>query len=153
MQVLQHPEQPAGEHRHQAEAAEIHRAFEAGDRREQAGELGAARREFNAFRQDLADSREMFDEAALIKALQKQRIGGAALDVFDQEPLPAESPLWDMENVVLTPHIAGALGTPTVGIFGPGIPEKTAPRAKPGRFEAVTLRFPCSPCKQDFFKA
>ena len=49
-------------------------------------------------------------------------------------------------------HIAGAVGTPAVGIFGPGTPEKTAPRTKPGRFEAVTLRFPCSPCKQDFFR-
>lgn len=49
-------------------------------------------------------------------------------------------------------HIAGAVGTPAVGIFGPGIPEKTAPRAKGGRFEAVTLRFPCSPCKQNFFR-
>ena len=45
-------------------------------------------------------------------------------------------------------HIAGAVGTPAVGIFGPGIPEKTAARAKPGFFEPVTLRFPCSPCRQ-----
>ncbi|MFP0197597.1 MULTISPECIES: D-2-hydroxyacid dehydrogenase family protein [Pseudomonas] len=45
------------------------------------------------------------DEAALIKALQKQRIGGAALDVFDQEPLPALHPFRTLDNVLATPHI------------------------------------------------
>ena len=49
-------------------------------------------------------------------------------------------------------HIAGALGTPVVGIFGPGIPEKTAPRGERIRFEAVTRRFPCAPCRQNFFR-
>lgn len=44
------------------------------------------------------------DEAALIKALQEKRIAGAALDVFEQEPLSPESPLWDMENVLISPH-------------------------------------------------
>ena len=48
-------------------------------------------------------------------------------------------------------HIAGAVGTPTVAIFGPGTPEKTSPRGGAGAFEAVTLRFHCSPCKQNFF--
>lgn len=47
------------------------------------------------------------DEKALVKALQEGRIAGAGLDVFEQEPLPGDSPLWDMENVILTPHIAG----------------------------------------------
>jgi phosphoglycerate dehydrogenase-like enzyme len=46
-------------------------------------------------------------EADLIRALQEGWIAGAALDVFDQEPLPPESPFWDMENVILTPHISG----------------------------------------------
>jgi phosphoglycerate dehydrogenase-like enzyme len=46
-------------------------------------------------------------EAALIRALREGWIAGAALDVFDQEPLPADSPFWDMENVILTPHISG----------------------------------------------
>lgn len=46
------------------------------------------------------------DENALIRALQEKRIGAAGLDVFETEPLPAESPLRSLENVVLTPHIA-----------------------------------------------
>ncbi|HEY0526997.1 MAG TPA: D-2-hydroxyacid dehydrogenase family protein, partial [Stellaceae bacterium] len=45
------------------------------------------------------------DEAALIEALRDQHIGGAGLDVFDQEPLPADHPLRSLDNVVLTPHL------------------------------------------------
>ena len=47
------------------------------------------------------------DQVALTCALQKNRIGGAGLDVFEEEPLPTGSPLLKLENVVLTPHIAG----------------------------------------------
>ncbi len=47
------------------------------------------------------------DEAALVRALQAGRIAGAGLDVFAPEPLPADSPLWDMENVIITSHYAG----------------------------------------------
>jgi phosphoglycerate dehydrogenase-like enzyme len=46
------------------------------------------------------------DEVALVDALRSRRIAGAALDVFEQEPLPAESPLWDLENLLITPHTA-----------------------------------------------
>lgn len=47
------------------------------------------------------------DEAALVRALQEGWIAGAGLDVFEREPLPADSPLWQMDNVLLTPHISG----------------------------------------------
>jgi phosphoglycerate dehydrogenase-like enzyme len=47
------------------------------------------------------------DEEALIKALQTGQIAGAGLDVFAQEPLPASSPLWKLENVIISPHISG----------------------------------------------
>jgi phosphoglycerate dehydrogenase-like enzyme len=47
------------------------------------------------------------DEKALIAALRDQHIAGAVLDVFDQEPLPPDHPLWTLPNVVLTPHISG----------------------------------------------
>ncbi len=47
------------------------------------------------------------DEAALADALRNRRISGAALDVFEQEPLPADSPLWSLDNLLITPHTAG----------------------------------------------
>jgi len=47
------------------------------------------------------------DEAALITALQERRIAGAALDVFETEPLPAASPLLELDNVILTSHSLG----------------------------------------------
>jgi len=49
----------------------------------------------------------LIDEPALIDALREHRIGGAALDVTTEEPLPAESPLWDLDNCMITPHTAG----------------------------------------------
>lgn len=47
------------------------------------------------------------DEAALIEALREKRIAAAALDVMEQEPLPPESPLWTMPNVIVTSHVSG----------------------------------------------
>ena len=49
----------------------------------------------------------VIDQAALIAALRDRKIAGAALDVFPEEPLPADNPLWKLPNVILTPHIAG----------------------------------------------
>jgi phosphoglycerate dehydrogenase-like enzyme len=62
----------------------------------------------------------IIDEAALARALKEGWIAGAALDVFQQEPLSPESELWGLENVIVTPHISG--GTPrymerAVGLF------------------------------------
>ncbi|SDS49129.1 C-terminal binding protein [Opitutus sp. GAS368] len=50
----------------------------------------------------------IIDEAALVRALQQDRLGGAALDVFEVEPLPAPSPLRTLEQVTLTPHYAAS---------------------------------------------
>ena len=49
---------------------------------------------------------QLVDEDALIVALGDGRLGGAALDVFEEEPLPAGHPLWRMDNVIITPHSA-----------------------------------------------
>jgi glyoxylate/hydroxypyruvate reductase A len=56
------------------------------------------------------------DEAALQEALAARRIAGAVLDVFAREPPPADHPFWGMDNVVITPHVAG-----------PSVPEEIAP--------------------------
>ncbi len=52
---------------------------------------------------------EIVDEAALIEALREGVIAGAALDVFEREPLSSESPLWDLDNVILSPHVTGGI--------------------------------------------
>lgn len=63
---------------------------------------------------------KIVDEPSLLRALKEGLIGGAGLDVTPEEPLPQDSPLWDMPNVIVTPHVAG--GSPhrddrTVGLF------------------------------------
>ncbi|MEQ9029103.1 MAG: D-2-hydroxyacid dehydrogenase [Aggregatilineales bacterium] len=50
---------------------------------------------------------DVVDEKALISALAAEKIGGAALDVFEEEPLPASSPLWNLDNVIISPHVSG----------------------------------------------
>ena len=49
---------------------------------------------------------DVIDETSLVNALQKGWISGAILDVFEKEPLPKDSPLWDMPQVTITPHYA-----------------------------------------------
>jgi phosphoglycerate dehydrogenase-like enzyme len=58
----------------------------------------------------------LVDEAALVEALRTRLIAGAVLDVFPREPLPAEHPLWRLDNAVITPHISG-----------PSTPDELAP--------------------------
>jgi phosphoglycerate dehydrogenase-like enzyme len=60
------------------------------------------------------------DEEAMVEALRSGHLGGAALDVMSVEPLPASSPLWQMEQVILTPHVSGhslTSGTRRTDIF------------------------------------
>ena len=51
----------------------------------------------------------VLDQDALVNAMKAGRLWGAALDVTDPEPLPADSPLWDVPNLLLTPHVAGGM--------------------------------------------
>jgi phosphoglycerate dehydrogenase-like enzyme len=51
---------------------------------------------------------EIVDEAALVRALSEKEIAGAGLDVFEKEPLSEDSPLWELENVIITPHTSGS---------------------------------------------
>lgn len=79
---------------------------------------------------------KVVDTAALVKALESKKLAGAGLDVVDPEPLPADSPLRKMKNVIITPHIAGVSGDrPTrqnelirdnLGRFARGLPLKNA---------------------------
>jgi phosphoglycerate dehydrogenase-like enzyme len=63
---------------------------------------------------------KLIDDAAVADALRDGRLGGAALDVFTREPFEADSPYWDLPNVIVTPHTAGAMAdywTPLVALF------------------------------------
>ncbi len=52
---------------------------------------------------------DVVDQAALTKALQEKKIAGAVLDVTEPEPLPQNDPLWDLDNVVITPHMSDSV--------------------------------------------
>ena len=65
----------------------------------------------------------IIDEEAMIEALSENRIAGAGLDVFTYEPLPAESPLCALDNVILCPHIGGGSGTNRNIELGAGLAE------------------------------
>ena len=63
---------------------------------------------------------KLIDDEAMADALRDGRLGGAALGVFTKEPLDASSPYWDLPNVIVTPHVSGALQdywTPLVALF------------------------------------
>ena len=60
---------------------------------------------------------EIIDEAALVAALKTGHVRHAYLDVFHTEPLPTESPLWDLPNVLISPHNAGA----STGTYARGV--------------------------------
>jgi phosphoglycerate dehydrogenase-like enzyme len=62
----------------------------------------------------------LIDDDAVVEALRNGRLGGAAMDVFAREPLDPSSPYWDLPNVIVTPHMSGAMEdywTPLVGLF------------------------------------
>lgn len=59
----------------------------------------------------------LVDEPALVRALQTNQIGGAVLDVFEQEPLPPDSPLWTLPNVHVTPHMSGPTTVENAGAY------------------------------------
>ena len=81
----------------------------------------------------------LVDGDALLEALSEKRIGGAILDVFDEEPLPADHPLWKLENVVITPHISGPSTPDEIGpIFDDNLRRYLARR--PLRFEVDRKR-------------
>jgi phosphoglycerate dehydrogenase-like enzyme len=74
-----------------------------------AGMIGAAQIDLLAPRAVIVNVARgaVVDEQAMIAALESGRLGGAVLDVFDREPLPADHPLWSTRNVVVTPHSSG----------------------------------------------
>ncbi|WP_261844129.1 2-hydroxyacid dehydrogenase [Aliamphritea ceti] len=80
---------------------------------------------------------EVVDSPSLIDALRKQRLRGAMLDVFEHEPLSQDSPLWSMENVLITPHIAAPTSIRDaivqakeyIHALGQGLPVKSVDRS------------------------
>lgn len=78
------------------------------------------------------------DETALVEAIQEGEILGAALDVFEEEPLPGSSPLWDLDDVIITPHMAGS--TPHYWERNADLIARNYPHFLGGRFEKFVNR-------------
>ena len=55
----------------------------------------------------ITHTKTIIDETALVQSLREDRLAAAALDVFAQEPLPEDSKLWNVENLLVTPHVSG----------------------------------------------
>jgi len=81
---------------------------------------------------------EVVDEAALVSALDAGEIRGAALDVFETEPLPPESPLWGRDDVILTPHMAGS--TPAFWERNAALVAENYPKFRRGERAELTNR-------------
>jgi phosphoglycerate dehydrogenase-like enzyme len=60
---------------------------------------------------------QIVDQDALVAALREGRLAGAALDVFDSEPLPHDSALWDVPNLLVSPHMSGDTSGYTLGLM------------------------------------
>ena len=78
--------------------------------------MGAATARRPAFLVNIARGSVVM-ESELIEALRAGTIAGALLDVFERDPLPADSPLWTMPNVIVTPHVAGYPSNCTARLF------------------------------------
>ena len=82
---------------------------------------------------------QVVDEDALIRALSTGQLGGACLDVFAKEPLPADSPLWEMDNVLISPHSASTVveeNERLTGLFLDNLARFTAGRPLSNLYEA-----------------
>ena len=82
----------------------------AADNRHMLGRAELARMKKSAILLNISRG-ELIDEAALVEALRNGQIAGAGLDVYEQEPCPADNPLWRLPNVVCTPHVAARGGS------------------------------------------
>jgi lipopolysaccharide heptosyltransferase II len=117
--------------------------------RELAGRLG---REWGASVIVLGGGAEAEDAAAIAQAA-----GSRGASLAGKVTLGGSAALLQASDLLIANdsgamHLAAAVGTPVIAIFGPGSPDLTGPWMERGRFEALTHRFPCSPCRQRFFE-